>query len=119
MQIKTNLFMVIRSLIVSYIITGLLLLFTAFLLYMLEPEQSLVSLGILAIYVLSSFLGGLLAGRGVGSRKFLWGLLTGALYFALLLLASALFGGVDSEAAEIVTTMLLCFGGGMLGGMLA
>lgn len=120
MLIKSNIRVVIKSLIISYIITGILLLFTALLLYKLEPEQSMVSIGILVIYVLSSFLGGILAGKGVGNRKFLWGLATGALYFLMLLAASWMFGGgIRSEAAKIITTMLLCLGGGMLGGMLA
>ncbi|MDO4343863.1 MAG: TIGR04086 family membrane protein [Eubacteriales bacterium] len=116
----SNIRVVIKSLIISYGITGMLLLFTAFLLYKLEPEQSLVSVGILVIYVLSSFFGGLLAGKGIQNRKFLWGLLTGTLYFLLLLLASwTLGGGIHSKVSEIVTTMLLCLGGGMLGGMLS
>lgn len=120
MVVRTNIRIVIRSLIISYMITGLLLLFTALLLYKLEPQQSMVSVGILVIYVLSSFLGGLLAGKGIRSRKFLWGLATGALYFLMLLAASWMFGGgIRAQAAQIITTMLLCLGGGMLGGMLA
>ncbi len=117
---KKEIYTVIRSLIAAYLITGLLLLFTALLLYKFQPEQSMVSVGILVIYVLGSFLGGFFAGKGTGRRKFLWGLATGALYFLLLLAASFVSGnGLQSEAGRIVTTMLLCLGGGMLGGMLA
>lgn len=120
MAVKAGVRIVIRSLIISYIITGVLLLFTAFLLYRFEPEQTLVSAGIIVIYVLSSFFGGLLAGKGAGSRKFIWGLATGLVYFTVLLLASLISGGtLQSGAGEIATTMLLCLGGGMLGGMLA
>ena len=49
----------------------------------------------------------------------MWGLVTGTLYFIMLLAASWISGGIDAKAAEIITTMLLCLGGGMLGGMLA
>lgn len=111
---------VIKSIISAYIITGILLLLTAFLLYKMEPEQSLVSIGILVIYVLSCFLGGLIAGKSIKSRKFFWGMITGMLYFMLLLGASWITGGgIHSAAGQIVTTLLLCIGGGMLGGMLA
>ena len=111
---------VIRSLIAAYLITGVLLLFTALLLYTAQPKESLVSAGILVIYVLASFLGGLFAGKGVESRKFFWGLVTGALYFIMLLAASWLFGGsVHADLAGLATTMLLCLGGGTLGGMFA
>jgi len=115
-----NIRVVLRSLIISYILTGILLLVTAALLYRLEPEQSFVTAGILGIYVLCTFLGGLMAGKSIGNKKFLWGLVTGTAYFLLLLAASWMFaGGIQSGVNQIVTTMMLCLGGGMLGGMLA
>lgn len=118
MLAKTNFYIVIRSLIIAYIITGALLLFTAFLLYKMEPEKSLVSVGILVIYVFSSFLGGFFCGKKIGVKKFAWGLISGMAYFLFLLAASWIFGGqIEAKAGEIVTIMLLCLGGGMLGGM--
>lgn len=120
MRSSANIRTVLKALIFSYIITGAMLLLTAVLLYKMEPEQSFVSAGILVIYVLSSFLGGLAAGKSIGSRKFIWGLITGAAYFFFLLAASWMFGGgTHSGASQIITTMLLCLGGGTLGGMLA
>lgn len=109
-----------KCVIVSYIITGLLLFMTAFLLYKLEPEQSMVSAGILLIYLLSCFLGGMLAGKKIRNRKFFWGMLTGALYFVLLLAVSLIgYGKIQSPILQIFTALLLCAGGGMLGGMAA
>lgn len=119
MTIKTYSCIVIRSLIVSCIITGALLLLTALLLCLFQPEQSLVCTGMLAIYVLSGFFGGFLTGKGVGCRKFVWGMLTGTLYFLVLLLVSVLCGGLDAGANTMITTLLLCLGGGALGGMFA
>ena len=55
-----------------------------------------------------------------GTRKFLWGLLTGILYFVLLLLISlGVYHSLQSEPVSLLTTFLLCAGGGMLGGMIA
>lgn len=111
---------IIRSVIAAYLITGVLLLFTAFLLYQLEPKESLITLGILLIYILSCFLGGILAGKGIRERRFLWGLLTGMLYFMLLLFVSWVFGGgIHNTPGQIFTTLVLCGAGGMLGGMIA
>lgn len=108
------------SLISAYIISGILLLFTAFLLYRLEPDQSMVSIGIVVIYVLSTFLGGTIAGKGIGSRKYLWGVITGCLYFLILMITTAIVGkGTIPSGVQIMTVMALCLGGGMLGGMLA
>lgn len=111
---------IIKSVIAAYIITGLLLLLTAFLLYTLEPEQSLITMGIVAIYVLSCFLGGLLTGKKIRNRKFFWGMLTGLLYFALLFVVSWIGGsGIHDTVSQVATTFVLCVAGGMLGGMLA
>lgn len=111
---------VIKSVIAAYIITGILLLLTAFLLYMMEPEQSLISLGILVIYVLSCFLGGLLAGKRMQNRKFVWGMVTGLFYFLLLFVVSWVTGnGIHDTVNQVLTTLVLCAAGGMLGGMLA
>lgn len=50
-------------------------------------------------------------------RKFLWGLTCGILYFALLLLVSlGVYRSLQGNGANVVTTLLLCAGGGMLGG---
>lgn len=111
---------ILKALVVSYIVTALLLLLLALLLFKFELNESKVSIGVIVVYLLSSFIGGWLAGRGGGSRKFLWGLLIGAIYFVLLLLISMIAGhGIQTQAAQMVTTALLCVGGGMLGGMLS
>lgn len=120
MLTKKRIQTMIKSLATAYLITGILLLFTALVLFAAQPKESLVSAGILAIYVLSTFFGGLLAGKGIGSRKFIWGMATGALYFLVLLAASWAYSRTGrAGAGELVTTLLLCLGGGMLGGMLA
>ncbi|MDO4521831.1 MAG: TIGR04086 family membrane protein [Eubacteriales bacterium] len=105
--------------ITSYIVTGALLLLTAFLLYQLEPRQSMITLGIQAIYIFSSFLGGFVSGRCAGSRKFLWGMATGSLYFILLFIVSFFTGGIHAYGSRILSTAIMCIGGGMLGGMLS
>ena len=111
---------ILKSVIASYVITGVLLLFAAFLLYKLEPQQSQVAIGILVIYVLSCFFGGLIAGKMLRNRKFIWGMVSGLVYFLLLFTASGVLGnGIQDTATQVLTTFVLCVAGGMLGGMLA
>lgn len=119
MRAQVGVRIIVKALIAAYLITGGLLLLTAFLLYKMEPGQSLVTAGIQVIYVLSSVLGGVLAGKGMKTKRFLWGMLTGLCYYLLLLAVSALTGGISSGIAELSATFLLCLGGGMLGGMLS
>ncbi|MCD7813255.1 MAG: TIGR04086 family membrane protein [Lachnospiraceae bacterium] len=108
------------ALVIAFLTTILLLLGFAFLLLKLQLDAGRTEIGILVIYVLSCFIGGWYCGRKAGQRKFLWGLLTGVLYFLLLLAVSAL--GEDAlqpALTRTVTALVLCAGGGTLGGMLA
>ena len=101
-----------------YIITGVLLLVLTLLLSKLQLSESAVSIGIVVIYVISGFVGGLLAGKKMKSRKFLWGMLMGAAYFLILVIGSVVFHkGMDMEASRFATTLILCIASGMVGGM--
>ena len=76
---------ILKSLVVSYIITIAMLLVLTFLLFQFELDEGKVSVGIILVYLLSCFIGGFFAGKKCGSRKFLWGLAVGGIYFTLLL----------------------------------
>ena len=58
----------IRAQLTAWVVTALLLLLMALLLFKLELNESKVSLGMTAVYVLSCFFGGLAAGKG-GKKK--------------------------------------------------
>ena len=110
----------IKSLLAAYIVTGLLLLLLALLLYKLQLSESVVNIGIIAIYVAACFLGGFLEGKMMKTRKFLWGGAFGLLYFALLAVISLAVGqGFSGSSSHFVTTLILCMAGGTLGGMVS
>lgn len=109
---------VIRSLLLSYISAAILLTVLAFLLYRMHLGEGQIALGVNAIYILTCFIGGFAAGRSVGQRRFFWGLLTGVLYFCILLAVSCgLHKGFSGDIPSVVQTFIMCAGGGMLGGM--
>ena len=54
MKVQTELRIMIKALLLSYLVTGAALLLVAFLLYQMEPEESMVLAGIQVIYVLGS-----------------------------------------------------------------
>lgn len=109
----------LKCLLASYIFTGLLLLILALLMYKAGIGPRVVSISIILIYVLSTFFAGFIAGKRMNSRKFLWGLLMGVLYFAVLALMSLIVNhSVGAMGNSFFTTLVLCLGGGMLGGML-
>ena len=118
-SVGAKMIVLIRALLISYVVTALLLLLMALLLFKLELDENKISMGMIAVYVLSCFLGGFAAGKGGQSRRFAWGLLTGALYFIILAAVSFGMGGEGEGVLSLVTTGALCLGGGMIGGMLA
>lgn len=117
---KSGVMRIFQALLVSYIVTGILLLVLAVLLYKLNLDKGKVTAGITGIYVVSAFAGGFLIGKAQKVRKFIWGLILGMLYFLLLVLVSVgVYHTLQGDTMQIVTTLILCAAGGMLGGMLS
>ena len=110
---------VLRSLLLAYAVTVILLLLLALLLYKLELDEGKISIGIIAVYVLSCFVGGLAAGESKPEPKVYLGTFGGG---AVLPRAGRGFNRIGPRRRPILqmaTTGALCAGGGMLGGMLA
>lgn len=77
---------VLSTLLVMYILTGAALFLLAFLLYKMELTENIVTIGIMVIYVVSGLLGGIIIGKRMKTRRFLWGILIGGAYFVVLLI---------------------------------
>ena len=75
----------LKSLLCAYVVTGIMLLILTLLLYKAGLSEENVNAGITLTYVISTFAGGFVIGKLTGVKKFLWGLLTGILYFVLLM----------------------------------
>ncbi len=110
----------LKALLTSYVVTAAALLILALLLYKMDLDEQKVTMGIIIIYVLSTFVGGFIMGKLVGERRFFWGLMLGMVYFLLLLAISIVVNqSLQNNGMNVVTTMLLCTGGGMIGGMVS
>lgn len=111
---------ILKALLCAYVMTGILLLILTVLLYKAGLSEENINAGIILTYVISTFSGGFVIGKLAGVKKFLWGLLLGIMYFVLLLLISlGIYHSLQSDMMNLVTTLLLCAGGGMLGGMVS
>ena len=111
---------ILKALLCAYVMTGILLLILTVLLYKAGLSEENINAGIILTYVISTFSGGFVIGKLAGVKKFLWGLLLGIMYFVLLLLISlGIYHSLQSDRMNLVTTFLLCAGGGMLGGMVS
>ena len=90
---------ILKSLLAAYVVTGILLMILAMALYKFELTEEAVTAGI---------------------RRFLWGIVLGILYFALLLLITwGIYRTFHGSGTEILMTFALCAGGGMAGGMIS
>ncbi len=116
MRIKS----VCLSLLVSIVLTVLMLVATAFCMYKWGLSGVGVSICVVAIYVVSNFVGGFLLGKCAKSRRFLWGILLATGYFVFYLLLGA--GVPSNEGVGIgnaVITYIIIASSGMLGGMVS
>ena len=119
-QIGQKIMWMLKSLLASYIVTGLSLLLLSFAVYQFKVDEQTVTAGIVVVYVLSNFVGGMIIGKLTKKRRFLWGSILGSLYFLFLLSISyGVYREFNTNGLHVITTFALCLGGGMLGGMLS
>lgn len=110
----------IKILFLMYVVTLLLLLALAFVMYKMEPGEMMFKVWLIAVYVISGFLGGFFIGKRAKNKKFLWGLLIGIIYYLILLVVSlVLHKGIDGDMMHLITTLILCSASGTVGGMLS
>lgn len=110
----------IRSLLMAYLLSGLLLLALSFALYRLKLGEVQVNTAVYGIYVIACLFGGFLAGKATLSRRFFWGMLTGILYFAILFAVSWLMNRETAPIPDLTrtaTVLACCAVGGTVGGM--
>ena len=117
-NLSSRLTFILKCLLISYLLTTGLLLLLALMLYRFGLSEKIVSICIIAIYIIITFLAGFLAGKREGNRKFLWGLMMGSLYFVILIVLSLIVNhGLSGVSGNLLTVLMLCGGSGMLGGM--
>lgn len=109
-----------KCMLAAYILTAGLLLLLAFMLYRFGLSEKVVSICIIAIYIVVTFLAGMIAGKKAGKRRFLWGLAMGITYYVILVIVSMIVNkGAEAVAGNMLTVFFLCAGSGMMGGMLS
>ena len=110
-QLKKTASDMVKSLLIAYVVTGIFLLILTLLLYKMGLSEQKVNIGVILIYVIATFSGGFVMGKLSMTHKFLWGLLT--------LISFGIYHSLQAEMGSLLTTLLLCAGGGMLGGMVS
>jgi putative membrane protein (TIGR04086 family) len=115
-----NVLALLKCLIAAYIISAVLLLAVAFVLYKASISENFVTICIIFIYIISSLFAGFTFAKRAICRRFLWGMLAGAAYFVVICVVSAFLEPEFSMlSVSGVTTLFICVGSGMVGGMVS
>lgn len=110
----------LKCLLSAYILTGGLLMLLALMVYRFSLPEKIVSVVIIGIYIGAAFFAGFVTGRKFKTKRYLWGLLVGSLYFLVLVVLSlAVNHSFKDVAYNFFMVFIMCGGSGMLGGMLS
>ena len=111
---------VVISILGGYIVTFLGILILAFLLLMFQISENVIDIAIIIIYILACFITGFIIGKRCGVRKFLWGMVSGGIYFLILFgISFVLRESVEHMGNDLITVFLVCVGSSTLGGMIS
>lgn len=109
----------LKGFVVAYVLTALLLVVVAFVLYQTKASVEHMGGAILLVYAIAAFVGGMVFAAQKDSRHYLMGGLFGLAYFVIIYGVSAIWNkSLSAMFPAILTTLLVCVLAGMLGGML-
>lgn len=112
-------FKMLSTLLFMYVLTGILLFVMAFLLYKFKLQESFVTIGIIVVYVVAGFAGGLMIKRRMRQSVAFIGLLLGTIYFFVLFVGSMILNhGMPQDMLRMIAVWIMSGCGGMLGAML-
>lgn len=117
-EIGSNVLGLIKFLCISFVVTMLVLVILAFMLWKVQISERIVNGGIIFSYIFSCFLGGMMFAGRKQSKRFLWGGVLGLCYFFVVVVVSmAINRQLFTAIPGMLTVFFLCVLGGMLGGM--
>lgn len=119
MKIFHEVLFFVKIVVFTYVMSLLLLGILALVSYKTDCGENVISGGIIAIYFISAFVGGLFAGKVKKNRRIIWGIMVGLLYIAGLLIISIIAGKGISGGIEVTAALLAAIAGGIIGGMVS
>ena len=108
---RSKLFPVVRTLLLSFLISILILCLMALLMWKLSLSDGQVKTGLYLSYLLSCLFGGFCFGRIFPKRRILWGLGFGIGYFLLLALICVIIAKEALSYPAFLVLGLCCLGG--------
>ena len=118
--IREKVLPVAKTVAAAAVVTAVLLLILAFLLYKLKFSDNILMIGIGVIYFLANFAAGFIIGKVKEQKRFIWGMAVGASYFVILALVSFLVTqNLFQNGVPAPVGLICCVLGAALGGMVS
>lgn len=112
--------LIVKAVLVSFIVSAIFLLITSALMLGTNLSSTVVSALVIVTYIISNFISGFIMGKGMEHKKFIWGLVSGLVYFFVIFVLSIIIMGTKNfSLAATIRTLLICGLSGMVGGMLS
>lgn len=111
---------IIKVVLITYVITGILLVLLALGLYKMQLSKSQINIGIIMVYAISTIAGGYIIGKKKMHKRLLWGLVIGLTYFLVLsFIAFIVHKGLYANGASALKAAVVCILGGIAGGVIS
>ena len=110
----------LKEIVIEMIISAVLLACVSIIVLRMTPSFAVTKILILGIYGISNLIGGYLIGKVMTKKKFMWGAISGILYFAIIVvIAFIVKGGIDTGSVGLISGFLISVAAGTLGGMIS
>lgn len=109
----------LRTLLVDIVISAVMALIIAFVMLQSGMKDETVKIYAVVIYAVSAFVGGVVAGKEMRVKKYIWGMISGLIYFGLIFIISAIISKKTGMDGNVVKCLVASVFGGGLGGMIS
>jgi putative membrane protein (TIGR04086 family) len=117
---KKTIITLLKETLAEMIISTVLLAMAALIVLKVSPSLPTIKIMILAIYGIASFGGGIIMGKVMETKKFLWGALAGGLYFTLIIIVALIVkGSISTGTVGIISGFIVSMTAGTVGGMVS
>lgn len=120
MELGKKITSILKVLVLAYVVTAVLLLLGAFIMYKAGIGESRMRIFVMVIYGIVTIISGFVYGRIRGGRRLLNGCLIGLIYFAVLMVISLIVNhGSCQDLKKAAISMTVCIVGGAIGGVMS
>ncbi len=110
---------VLKGIVTAMISSVVMILISALLMLTMKLNDSSLKVLVGATYFVASFLGGIVTAKAGKTKKYIWGMTCGVLYFMIILIMSLIVPERETtNVLNATSCLLICVLAGCFGGMM-